>query len=86
MKKPLKSVVLFALVTATTASIADPLPKEGAVIFSSLCEGDGGDMSGYRVTITRHPGAMRIVVDFNDSGLTAKLPHAGSNTTKQAES
>ena len=72
MKKPLKSVVLFALVTGTTASIADPLPKEGTVIFSSLCESDGGDMGGFRVTITRHPGAMQVVINFNDSGPDGK--------------
>jgi hypothetical protein len=77
MKKPLRSVVLFALVTGTTASIADPLPKEGTAIFSSLCEGDSGDMLGYRVTITRHPETMQVVVDFNDSGPDGKAAARG---------
>jgi hypothetical protein len=72
MKRLLNSAVLFALVAGTTDSIADPLPKEGGVIFSNLCESDGGDMSGYRVTITRQPGDMRVVVDFNDSGPDGK--------------
>jgi len=77
MKGLLNSALLFALVTGTIPSIADPLPKEGSVIYSSLCESDGGDMSGYRVTIFRQRDTMRVVIDFNDSGPDGKALASG---------
>jgi hypothetical protein len=72
MKELLSIVVLCMLMTGTTASTADPLPKEGTVIYSNACESDGGDLGGYRVTLTRQRSTMRVVVDFNDSGPDGK--------------
>ncbi|HXR95637.1 MAG TPA: hypothetical protein VN718_07155 [Rhizomicrobium sp.] len=77
MKGLLNRAVLFALMAGTIPSVADPLPKDGSVVFSSLCESDGGDMSDYRVTITRQRGAMKVVVDFNDSGPDGKATARG---------
>jgi hypothetical protein len=50
------------------AVIAAPLPPTGTFIYSDACISQGGDREGFRVTLTRSPGAMRAVVDFNDSG------------------